>query len=209
MNKLDDQQRRDLLSQEFLFEHGRADVYIERNYHVLAIWAAALAAIITIGMNKEFCNTNIAVFLLFATIIPTLNFLFAVIYAYNTYANMLCGLRAEVIHKAIFSKSVMLSFRQTDIIGDETKDYFYENLPKYILSKSWVSAPMYISLIVVILGSSAFGYYYAYVNCPSYYIRPILISLGLFIAFLVGAAIPYVKLHLDNDKKRENVKKEK
>ena len=200
----------DLLYQEFLFEHNRADTYIERNYQVLGLWAAALAGLYAIGMNEDFITTDMSVFLIFAEMIPVLNFVFAIIYFFNSYANLRCGDRAAAIHKAIFTRANMLTYSQIEMDGENTKKFFIDNLPEYVLTETISSLPMYVTLLLVIVVSSSFGYYYAYSTCEGVdFKNGVFISATVVGILTVVVAALYITLMIKNAKPREEIKKNK
>lgn len=204
-----EKEKTDLLHKEFLFEHSRADVYIERNYKVLTVWVAALTALLTLGVKKEFFDTNQAIFMIFAIVLPAVNYVCAAFYAFNSYANMLCGFRAEVIHRAIYPSPLVDSFNVDEMSGEKTRKHFKPLLPRYILSNALVSAPTYISLVLVFLGSSAFAYYYAYNNCTDVYRDYVIVSLIIMIALVVVSLILYICPLLANAVSRNKLKHEK
>ncbi len=206
---LSEKEKIDLLHKEFLFEHSRADIYIERNYRILAVWFPALTALLTIGINKDLFDTNQAILMIFAIVLPAVNYVCAAFYAFNSYANMLCGYRAEVIHRAIYPDPLVDSFNVDDMSGEKTRKDFKPLLPRYILSNALVSAPTYISVILVFLGSSAFGYYYAYYNCVDVYRDYVIVSLLIMVALILVSLILYICPLLVNAVSRNELKNEK
>ncbi len=199
----------ELLHKEFLFEHSRADIYIERNYKILVAWMTALTALITLGMEKDLFDTAQSIFVVFAVILPSVNYVCAVFYAFNSYANMLCGQRAEVIHRVLFSDSLINSYNTTYIQGEKVRSDFLSDLPKYILSNAFVSAPTYIILVLVFFGSSVFGYYYALHNCGSKYKNMVWFSIRIMIALVVVTGLLYSVPLIISAVKRMIVKKER
>ena len=208
--QLDCEKQLDLLYQEFMFEHNRADVYIERNYQVLGLWAAALAGLYAIGMNEDFVKTEMANFLIFSAMVPVLNFMFAIIYFFNSYANLRCGDRAGAIHKALFSRAVMGTFEQIQMDGTETRSLFLDLLPKYVLTETYASLPMYVSLILVILSSTAFGYFYTFSTCEGKQLKTgVIISAVIFGVSIVIVSVLYIYLMIKHSKPRDLIKKSK
>lgn len=207
--QLSEKDKTDILYKEFLFEHSRADVYIERNYKVLTVWAAALTALLTVGTKKELVDTDLTMLTVFGVVLPAINLVCAIFYAFNSYANMLCGYRAEVIHRVLFSDSLVNLYDVSEIEKESIKTDFKDKLPRYILSNALLSAPTYIALVLVFICSSAFGYIYAYNNCMGPYPDYVAVSMAIFIALAGALLLLYLCVLLPNATSRKEVKKEK
>ena len=126
-----DSKKNDLI-REFEFEHNRCQSYFDLMYRILEFSFAAIAAIVVLGFGMCDAQQKIPqqyISLIFSYVLPVCLYVFGVMYTYNVYAMIICGARAAIIHKEIYSTTELNSLKTT--------------MSEYIISNKLVSALSY------------------------------------------------------------------
>ena len=179
------------LFREFETEHKRADVYMERNYKVLAFWGAAMSALVAYGLKMEVeTSGKYLVAGVFAYLIPLINVICAVFYAFNAYTNVCSSIRAECLH-GVLNKLILEHFNDSFNELDDQHLALRTLLPKYVLNSRKVSGMTYLIPIALFLSAFVGSYLYSILECGLSY-WPIWVSAGVAALVCIPMVITYI-----------------
>lgn len=129
-------QKSDLI-RELKSESDRCSQYTGYMYNVLQFTFLAIISLTVCGFSKDVKDDGFII--IFRLVLPICFYIFGIMYAFNAYALVNCGIREEAIHSALFNGMQKEDNTEMILLDKATSSFLVKN----VVADRWVSMISY------------------------------------------------------------------